>query len=105
LESGAAALAAEVAATHAVLSSLRSRILKKIRYPPLARANGWKGTVLVELLLDERGLLQGLAVRRSSGYTALDRAAESLLRAVTPVNNPLRRPLRIEVPIVYELTD
>jgi protein TonB len=100
-----ATLAAEIAATQAVLSSLRARIVEKIRYPALARANGWKGTVLLELLLDERGLLQGLAVRRSSGYAVLDRAAAALMRSVTPVDNPLGRPLRIEVPIAYELKD
>jgi protein TonB len=98
-----AALAAEVAATQAVLSSLRARIVEKIRYPALARANGWKGTVLLELLLDGRGALEGLAVRRSSGYAVLDRAAAGLVRSVTPVDNPLGRPLRIEVPISYEL--
>jgi len=107
-ESGAeatGAITAEIAATQAVLASLRARIIEKIRYPALARANGWKGTVLLELLLDERGLLQGLAVRRSSGYTVLDRAAAALMRSVSPVENPLGRPLRIEVPITYELTD
>ncbi len=61
--------------------------------------------MLLELLLDERGVLQGLAVRRSSGYAVLDRAATALVRSVTPVNNPLGRPLRIEVPIAYELKD
>jgi protein TonB len=100
-----AALAAELTATRAVLSNLRTRIVEKIRYPALARANGWKGTVLLELLLDERGALQGLAVRRSSGYAVLDRAAAALVRSVTPVNNPTGRPLRIEVPISYELKD
>ncbi len=110
LQSGAgsgpsAELAAEVAATQAVLTSLRSRIVEKIRYPALARANGWKGTVLMELLLDERGALEALAVRRSSGYAVLDRAASALVRSVTPVPNPLGRSLRIEVPIVYELRE
>jgi protein TonB len=104
--SGASAeLAAEIAATQAVLSSLRGRIVEKIRYPALARANGWKGTVLLELVLDETGALQGLAVRRSSGYAVLDRAASALVRSVTPVDNPLGRPLCIEVPIAYELKD
>jgi protein TonB len=100
-----AAIATEVAATQAVLSSLRARIVEKIRYPALARANGWKGTVLLELLLDGRGALEGLAVRRSSGYAVLDRAAAALVRSVTPVYNPLGRPLRIQVPISYELKD
>jgi len=99
---GVSALAAEVAAAQAVLLSLRSRIVAKIRYPPLAQANGWKGTVLLEVLLDGEGRLQGLAVRRTSGYTVLDRAASALLRSLTPVDNPLGRPLRIQVPIAYE---
>jgi protein TonB len=99
------ALSAEIAATQAVLSSLRSRIVEKIRYPALARANNWQGTVLLEMLLDGEGRLEGLAVRRSSGYTVLDRAAAALVRSVTPVENPLGRPLRIEVPIDYELKD
>ncbi len=102
-EASELALKAEITATQAVLSSLRARIVEKIRYPALARANGWKGTVLLELLLDERGGLQALAVRRSSGYAVLDRAAAFLIRSVTPVDNPLGRPLRIEVPIAYEL--
>ena len=102
---GSSELAAEISATQAVLSSLRSRIAEKIRYPALARANGWKGTVLLEAMLDGQGRLQGLAVRRSSGYTVLDRAAASLVRSVTPVANPLGRPLRIEIPILYQLKD
>jgi protein TonB len=100
-----AALSAEVAAAQAVLASLRGRIVERIRYPTLARANGWKGTVLLEMLLDAEGRLQGLAVRRSSGYTVLDRAASALVRSITPVDNPLGRALRIEVPIVYELRE
>jgi protein TonB len=97
--------AAEIAGTQAVLSSLRGRILEHIHYPALARANNWQGTVLLEMLLDGEGRLEGLAVRRSSGYTVLDRAAAALVRSVTPVENPLGRPLRIEVPIDYELKD
>jgi protein TonB len=102
---GTSELAAEVSATQAVLSNLRSRIAERIRYPGLARANGWKGTVLLEAMLDSQGRLEGLAVRRSSGYTVLDRAAAALVRSVTPVANPLGKPLRIEIPIVYELKD
>jgi outer membrane biosynthesis protein TonB len=35
----------------------------------------------------------------------LDRAAAALVRSITPVPNPLGRPLRIEVPIAYELKE
>lgn len=97
---------AEVAAYQAMLSALRSRIERDIRYPGIARANGWQGTVLLVARLDGGGHLLETLVRRSSGYETLDRAAASLLRRVTkgaPVSNPLGRPVSIEIPILYEL--
>ncbi|OHD21941.1 MAG: hypothetical protein A2064_05065 [Spirochaetes bacterium GWB1_66_5] len=100
-----ASLAAEIAATQAVLASLRARIAEKIRYPALARANNWQGKVLLRLALDQDGRLLGLAVRRSSGYAVLDRAAAAVLRSVIPVDNPLGRPLQLDYEIAYELKD
>ncbi len=97
------AQAAQVAAIQAVLSSLDARIAKKMRYPPLARAKGWQGKVLLTLILDGEGRLQSLAVRRSSGYAVLDHSAEALLREATPVPNPLGRPLPFEYSITYQL--
>ena len=44
-------------------------------------------------------------MRRSSGYAVLDRAAAAVLRSVTPVDNPLGRPLRWNAEIAYELKD
>jgi len=94
---------AEIAAYQAILSTLRGRIVGSIRYPPIARANGWKGTVVLFVRLDTDGRLQETIVRQSSGYEVLDRAAAALLRKVMPVSNPLGRPLSIEIPITYEL--
>jgi periplasmic protein TonB len=94
---------AEVAAYHAILSELRERALAGIRYPAIARANGWKGTVVVALRLDGAGKLQQALVRQSSGYEVLDRAATALVRKITPVPNPLELPVSIEVPITYAL--
>jgi protein TonB len=99
----AAEPSAEIAAYQAILSTLRGRIVESIRYPVIARANGWKGTVVLSVRLDAAGHLQETIVRRSSGYEVLDRAAAALLRKVTPVSNPLSRPVSIEIPIVYEL--
>jgi len=100
-----ASLTGEIAATQAVLATLRARIAEKIRYPALARANNWQGKVLLQLALDQDGRLLGLAVRRSSGYAVLDRAAAAVLRSVTPVDNPLGRALQLEYEIAYELKD
>ena len=49
-----------------------------------------------------RKLLQAI-IRQSSGYEVLDRAAVTLMRKLTPVENPLAEPVTIEVPILYEL--
>ncbi len=94
---------AEIAAYQAILSVLRERAIREIRYPAIARANGWKGTVIVALRLDGAGRLVQSVVRQSSGYEVLDRAATALMRKVTPVANPLGVPLTIEVPVTYEL--
>jgi len=94
---------AEIAAYKVILSSLRDRIIRDIRYPPLARASGWKGTVVLAIRLDAAGNLLQSVVRKSSGYEVLDRAASALIRKVTPVENPLGLPVSIEIPIVYEL--
>ena len=45
------------------------------QYPRLARKRGYEGTVVLEVLVDERGRVGDLRVFTSSGYTSLDRAA------------------------------
>jgi protein TonB len=99
----AAAPSAEIAGYQAILSALRGRIVKEIRYPAIARVSGWTGTVVLSIHLDSAGRFAQAVVRRSSGYEVLDRAAVALLRKVTPVSNPLSRPVTIEIPIAYEL--
>ncbi len=78
-------------------------MVEGIRYPAIARANGWQGTVIVAVRLDAAGKLEQTIIRQSSGYEILDRAAAALLKKVTPVANPLSLPVTIEIPIVYEL--
>jgi protein TonB len=101
----AAPSAAETARYQELLEALRARIIDNIRYPPQARSRGWKGTVLLLASLDAQGRLQELTVQKSSGHSVLDQAAAALVRRVTPIGNPLGRPLAIEIPIVYELKD
>jgi len=106
VDNGAAAAAqagTEIAAYKAILSSFRGRIVQEIRYPAIARASGWEGTVILAVRLDAAGNLVQSIVRRSSDYEVLDRAAMTLIRKVTPVANPLGLPVTIDIPIVYEL--
>jgi protein TonB len=45
------------------------------RYPRLAEKRGYEGTVVLEVLVDQRGKVGDLRVLSSSGYNVLDRAA------------------------------
>ncbi|ABC33450.1 Periplasmic protein TonB, links inner and outer membranes [Hahella chejuensis KCTC 2396] len=47
----------------------------KPEYPGLATRRGWQGTVLVELLVDALGVPLKVSIKRSSGYSVLDKQA------------------------------
>nr|WP_256445977.1 energy transducer TonB [Hahella sp. HN01] len=47
----------------------------KPEYPGLATRRGWQGTVMVELLVDALGNPVKVSIKRSSGYTVLDKQA------------------------------
>ncbi len=49
-------------------------------YPLLAVRNGWHGTVLLRLWIDERGRVTRVEVHRGSGHTVLDGAAVAAAR-------------------------
>jgi len=54
-------------------------------YPEAARARREQGTVLVAFAIDRGGRLLSFGVRRSSGSTALDAAAEDMIRRAAPL--------------------
>jgi TonB family protein len=47
------------------------------RYPKWAREQGITGTVLLDMLVDERGRPQDILIAKSSGYDELDRTART----------------------------
>ncbi|MCX7180117.1 MAG: energy transducer TonB [Proteobacteria bacterium] len=58
-------------------------------YPPLARANGWSGTVEVAVAIAANGVAQPVQLVQSSGHPALDAAAlemigQAALQAAVP---------------------
>lgn len=78
------------------------------RYPPSARRMGQSGVVVLHLRLDAEGALQHCSVQQSSGFKALDQAAEQLLRTVVAALRTQVQPGRttdLHVPIVYELKE
>lgn len=49
-------------------------------FPELARQNGWYGTVLLKLWIDEDGRVTEVRVEKSSGYGVLDAAAVNAVK-------------------------
>ncbi len=49
-------------------------------YPEVARRKGWAGEVRLLVLVDEIGDVDRISIDRSSGYSALDRAARRAVR-------------------------
>jgi len=49
-------------------------------YPEVARRKGWAGEVRLLVLVDEGGDVDKISINRSSGYSALDKAARRAVR-------------------------
>lgn len=78
------------------------------RYPAQALASGWAGTAEIRLQVGSDG--QGTAtLSRSSGYAALDRAAQTMVEAGaqrTPVPEALRgKAFSIVLPVLFDISD
>ena len=87
------------------LRRLRSRIEGIIEYPMAARRRGLAGTVRVELVLLPGGEIEHVALVGSSTHAVLDAAVLDAIRALRPPPFPPelpRRPLRVQLPIVFD---
>jgi len=88
------------------LTSLRQRIQQSLRYPASARRRGIGGTVNVEILIYPNGTVGDVLLLDSSTHEVLDTAAldtiRSLPRMPLPPDVPAR-PLRIRIPVVFQM--
>jgi protein TonB len=77
-----------------------------MRYPASARRRGLAGTVSVEILILPNGAIGDVTLLESSSHAVLDEAAldtiRSLPRMPLPPGLPAR-PLRVRVPVVFEM--
>lgn len=88
------------------LSRFRERIQEVLVYPLAARRQGLSGRVEVEVLLEPSGRVRDVTVVASSAHALLDDAAVAAVRALAPQPLPEhlpRRPLRVRLPVVFEL--
>jgi len=88
------------------LARFRQRIQELVVYPLAARRRGLAGRVEIELLLEPSGRVHDAAVVGTSSHALLDEAALDAVRSLPPVPLPEhlpRRPLRVRLPIVFQL--
>ena len=88
------------------LAALRERIQQSVRYPPSARRRGLAGTVGVEILILANGTIGDVTLLESSTHALLDDAALDAIRSLPRMPLPPElpaRPLRVRVPVVFEM--
>jgi len=88
------------------LAGLRRRIQELVVYPLAARRQGLAGRVEVEVVLEPTGRVRDVTMVGSSTHPMLDDAALEAVRSLPPVplpENLPRRPLRVRLPIVFDL--
>jgi periplasmic protein TonB len=88
------------------LAGVRRRIQESIQYPTSARRRGIKGTVNLEILIRADGAISAVSVAGSSAHSELDEAAVEAVRSLSPQPFPAGlkpRPLRVKLPIVFDL--
>lgn len=79
-----------------------NKIKQSLKYPYIARKNGWEGKVVVRIYLED-GIVKGYDVLKSSGYKVLD---EEVIRALSDIKRmELKGKLLITVPVVFKLRD
>ena len=88
------------------LAGFRQRIQESLTYPLAARRRGLGGIVQLEVELLPSGKVASVVVRGSSSHAVLDQAALDTVTRLQPAPFPPGvppRPLKVRVPIVFEL--
>lgn len=77
-------------------------------YPERARREGWEGTVLLRVLVDQEGKSKWIEMSRSSGFGSLDAAAVETVKRwrFYPARYGERRiESWVKIPIIFRLSD
>jgi protein TonB len=82
------------------------KVVSERDYPRLARDRNWQGSTMVRVEIGPDGLLKGVTVTKSSGFSVLDDRAVSKIREIRLPNVPdeLReRAFSVDVPFKFSL--
>ena len=91
------------------ISHLMRTLLAHHKYPVESRKHKEEGKVIIKFTIDRQGQVLSSAVKTSSGYPSLDRAALRMLDEAAPLPSvpealfPGRQRLPLVVPVEYEL--
>lgn len=83
-----------------ILGTIRARIERAKRYPPLAKARQLEGVVQVRFSIGEDGQVQNLKIVSSSGFSILDEEALAAVKRGAPFPSyphPIQFPLRFKL--------
>lgn len=91
------------------LQSVSNLIAAQQVYPRAALRAGEEGNVVLRLSIDRQGGLVDLALRKSSGFPVLDKAAVEMARKAFPVPPPPAAlagdPLVVDAPVLFKLEE
>ena len=81
---------------------IRNKVSDNLRYPTMARRQGWQGQVQVKFVILLSGEIDDLQILSSSGYSILDRQALQAIKIAAPFPVP---PVvaSITIPVTFEL--
>ena len=89
------------------LMMVRSKIEQHKIYPRGASLRQIQGTVIIHFIITLEGIIKGVDVAQSSGFTVLDQAGIKAVKDACPFPKPpvdfFQTAVSIEVPIVFEL--
>ncbi len=93
---------------HDVIEYLHAQFRVRFQYPLLAKKRGWSGEVVIALNVDHNGLIDEIAIQKSSGYPVLDDNAVQTFRAIGAVTPAIQSRINskqyLAIPVVYTLT-
>lgn len=90
------------------ISSVRYAVPPTIVYPETSKRLGESGVVTLSVTVDERGRASDVRVSRSSGFSRLDQAAVTAMKAarfVPYMEGGVPRAFTVPAPINYDLSD
>ena len=87
---------------------VRSELSRYLRYPPIARRNGWEGSVVISMVITQEGRINGIHLVQSSGYDVLDRATITAIKQVRTIKKTAAllagNTTSITLPVQFRLT-